>query len=56
MQLAPLGGRLTPATLAQRWHSFALAHRLPREDRDVLKRCTIRAEFPLKSEKRVSGR
>ena len=56
VQLAPLGGRLTPTALAQRWHRFALAHRLPREDRDVLKRCTIRAEFPLKSEKRVTAR
>jgi predicted O-methyltransferase YrrM len=56
VQIAPLGARLTPAALAQRWHRFALAHRLPREDRDVLKRCTIRAEFPLKSEKRVTAR
>lgn len=55
VQLAPIGGRLTPAALAQRWHRFALAHRLPREDRDVLKRCTIRAEFPLKSEKRLTA-
>jgi SAM-dependent methyltransferase len=56
VQLAPLGGRLTPAALTQRWHRFALAHRLPREDRDVLRRCTIRAEFPLKSGKSASGR
>ncbi len=56
VQLAPLGGKITPAALAARWHRFALAHRLPREDRDVLKRCTIRAEFPVKGDARVSAR
>jgi predicted O-methyltransferase YrrM len=56
VQLAPLGGKLTPATLAARWHRFALAHHLPREDRDVLKRCTIRADFPTKSKVRASAR
>jgi hypothetical protein len=59
VQLSSLGGKLTPAALAARWRRFALAHHLPREDRDVLKRCTIRAEFPdkhTKSEARVSAR
>lgn len=48
VQLAPLGQKITPGKLAARWRDFALAHRLPREDRDVLKRCTVLAEFPRK--------
>ena len=54
VQLASLGGKLTPATLEARWHRFALAHHLPREDRDVLKRCTIRADFPGKETRTTS--
>jgi spermidine synthase len=46
VQLASRDLRLTPAALRARWRRFALAQRLPREDRDVLKRCTLRAEFP----------
>ena len=56
VQLASPGGKLTPAALAARWRRFALAHHLPREDRDVLKRCTIRAEFPVKGDARVTAR
>ncbi|HZB91453.1 MAG TPA: methyltransferase domain-containing protein, partial [Stellaceae bacterium] len=46
VQLAPLGGAVPASSLAARWRRFALAHRLPREDREVLKRCTIVGEFP----------
>lgn len=59
VQLAQPGGKFTPAMIATRWRRFALAHHLPREDRDVLKRCTIRAEFidkSAKSERRVTAR
>jgi predicted O-methyltransferase YrrM len=59
VQLAQPGGKFTPTTLTERWRSFALAHRLPREDRDVLKRCTIEGGFPDKGAKgkaRVSAR
>jgi spermidine synthase len=48
VQIAPLNDRLTPADLAPRWRRFSEAHRLPRENRDVLKRCTVLAEFPEK--------
>ncbi len=48
IQLAPLNRGITSAKLIQRWRDFALAHRLPREDRDVLKRCTVTARFPAK--------
>lgn len=48
VQLAPLDARVALADLAPRWRRFAEAHRLPREDRDVLKRCTVTAEFPEK--------
>jgi spermidine synthase len=46
VQLAPLNGIVAPNTLAARWRRFALEHRLPREDRDVLKRCAVRRAFP----------
>jgi spermidine synthase len=48
VQLAQPGASLAPTVLTERWQAFARAHRLPREDRDVLRRCTIRAEFPRK--------
>jgi predicted O-methyltransferase YrrM len=59
VQLARPGSRLTPAALTECWQVFARIRRLPREDRDVLKRCTVRAEFLDKQTKRrrpVSGR
>lgn len=59
VQLAQPAGKFTPAIVAARWRRFALAHSLPREDREVLKRCTIRAEFIDKSargERRVTAR
>jgi spermidine synthase len=46
VQLAPLDTGSAPDDLARRWRRFALRHRLPREDREVLKRCTLTAEFP----------
>jgi spermidine synthase len=48
VQLVPIDARVTLADLAPRWRRFALSHRLPREDRDVLKRCTMTAAFPQK--------
>ena len=56
VQFASPDNKLTPGALTARWHRFALAHHLPREDRDVLKRCTIRADFPVKGEARLSAR
>jgi spermidine synthase len=40
--------RSPPASdaLARRWRRFALDHRLPREDRDALTRCTVTADYP----------
>jgi spermidine synthase len=46
VQLAPLDATISPNGLAARWHRFALDHRLPREDREVLKRCAVRRKFP----------
>jgi len=48
VQLAPLDERVALADLAPRWRRFAQTHRLPREERDVLKRCTMTAGFPEK--------
>jgi spermidine synthase len=56
IQLASLDGRVSLADLAARWRRFALEHRLPREDRDVLKRCTALAQFPAKALLRPRGR
>jgi spermidine synthase len=55
VQLAPQAADIPLAGLAERWQRFARAHRLPREDRDVLKRCTVLAEFPEKAT-RISAR
>jgi spermidine synthase len=46
VQLVPFDERVSLAELAPRWRRFAETHRLPREDRDVLKRCTMTAAFP----------
>lgn len=46
VQLAPLDTSISPNGLAARWRRFALEHRLPREDREVLKRCAVRRKFP----------
>jgi hypothetical protein len=48
VQLAPLDASAHIESLAPRWRRFALAHRLPREDREALKRCTLAGEFPAK--------
>jgi spermidine synthase len=48
VQLVPFDERVTLADLAPRWRRLAETHRLPREDRDVLKRCTMTAAFPEK--------
>jgi predicted O-methyltransferase YrrM len=45
VQLAPLDGTLALADLAPRWRSFALRHRLPREDREAMKRCTLTTRY-----------
>ncbi|MGO8920506.1 MAG: spermidine synthase [Stellaceae bacterium] len=45
VQLAPLDPGIALAELAPRWRRFALRHRLPREDREALKRCTVTARF-----------
>jgi spermidine synthase len=47
VQLAP-SAKASVTGLPARWRRFALAHHLPREDRDVLKRCRVRAEYPKK--------
>lgn len=49
VQLAPLDRTLSASGVAARWRRFALAHRLPREDRDVLKRSPVLADFPEKA-------
>ena len=46
VQLASLDATLAPADVAPRWRSFARRHRLPREDRDVLRTCALTAAFP----------
>jgi Spermine/spermidine synthase domain len=46
VQLAPLDASISPTGLAARWRRFALQHSLPREDREVLKRCAVRRKFP----------
>lgn len=46
VQLAPLAPAIAPAAIGARWRRFALRHRLPREDRDAPKRCTVTAAFP----------
>jgi predicted O-methyltransferase YrrM len=46
VQLAPLDPAASPNGVAARWRRFALAHGLPREDREVLKRCAVRRAFP----------
>jgi len=48
VQLASLNRKLDIADLARCWREFCAEHRLPREDRDVLQRCTILGEFPAK--------
>lgn len=45
VQLAPLDGGVALADLAPRWRRFALHHRLPREDREAMKRCTLTARY-----------
>jgi hypothetical protein len=49
VQFAPIDGGIGLGDLAPRWRRFAVAHGLPREDRDVLKRCTAVAAFPEKA-------
>jgi len=49
VQVAPGDPAISLADLAPRWRRFAQLHRLPRDDRDVLKRCQATAEFPEKS-------
>ena len=46
VQFAPLDAAVSPNALAGRWRRFALERRLPREDREVLKRCVVRRKFP----------
>ncbi len=46
VQLAPLEAGIALDDVARRWRRFALGHRLPREDREALKRCTLTAAFP----------
>jgi hypothetical protein len=48
VQLASLDRKIEISDLARRWREFAAAHHLPREDRDVLQRCSILGEFPAK--------
>lgn len=48
VQFAPADKTIALGDLVPRWRHFAEAHRLPREDRDVLKRCTIIADYPAK--------
>jgi len=45
VQFASLDPAVTWEELAPRWRRFALRHRLPREDREALKRCTVTAAF-----------
>jgi len=48
VQLAPRDAATRIESLAPRWRRFALAHHLPREDREALKRCTLAGGFPAK--------
>ena len=48
VQLAPLDRKVEIADITRRWRGFCAHHSLPREDRDVLQRCTILGEFPAK--------
>jgi spermidine synthase len=48
VQLAPLDRKMDITDIARCWRAFCAEHRLPREDRDVLQRCTILGEFPAK--------
>lgn len=46
VQLAPLDPAVTQDAIGRRWRRFALDRHLPREDREVLKRCTLTDSFP----------
>jgi spermidine synthase len=46
VQIASLRDDLSLPELRRRWRRFTEQHRLPREDREVLKRCTLTAEYP----------
>lgn len=46
IQLVPTAESFRLAGLEARVKAFASGHRLPREDRDVLKRCSISARYP----------
>ena len=48
VQLAALDPAITPDELALRWRRFALRYRLPREDREALRSCTVTAAFVAK--------
>lgn len=45
VQLAPLAA-IDIEEAPRRWRRFALRHRLPREDREALKSCTLTGDFP----------
>ena len=49
VQLASLDPNLRHDDIAPRWRGFAERHGLPREDRDVLRRCTLRADYPARA-------
>src|SRR5579883_1758798 len=49
VQIAASDPAISLTELAPCWHGFARLRRLPREDRDVLKRCLALAEFPAKA-------
>jgi spermidine synthase len=46
VQLAPADPALGRDDIAARWRRFARAHRLPREDREAMKGCTLTAGYP----------
>jgi spermidine synthase len=46
VQLASRRRDIALGDIAARWRRFSQTHRLPREDRDVLKRCTLTTAFP----------
>lgn len=49
VQIVPADKTIALADLVPRWRRFAEKHHLPREDRGVLKQCTILGKFPSKS-------
>jgi spermidine synthase len=46
VQLASLDAGIALGDVAARWRRFARTHHLPREDREVLRGCTLTEKYP----------